>query len=35
LLADLVGFITEYQERLDLMYLRAAKVINRDGTFAY
>ncbi|HEX8459717.1 MAG TPA: hypothetical protein VF656_20650 [Pyrinomonadaceae bacterium] len=32
--AELVGFIYEYQENLDLMYVRAAKVLNRDGTFA-
>lgn len=31
--AELVGFIYEYQEDLDLMYVRAAKVLNRDGTF--
>lgn len=31
--AELVGFIYEYQESLDLMYVRAAKVLNRDGTF--
>jgi hypothetical protein len=33
LLAEFVGFITEYQEKLDLMYVRAARVINRDGAF--
>lgn len=31
--AELVGFIYEHQESLDLMYVRAAKVLNRDGTF--
>lgn len=32
--AELVGFIYEYQEELDLMYVRAARVLNCDGTFA-
>jgi hypothetical protein len=32
LIAELVGFIYEYQENLDLMYVRAAKVIRDDGT---
>jgi hypothetical protein len=31
--AEIVGFIYEYQENLDLLYVRAAKVLNRDGTF--
>jgi hypothetical protein len=31
--AELVGVIYEYQETLDLMYARALKVLNRDGTF--
>ncbi|MFL6214220.1 MAG: hypothetical protein ACJ74J_10065 [Blastocatellia bacterium] len=31
--AELVGFIYEYQENLDLMYIRAAKVLAQDGTF--
>ncbi len=31
--AELVGFIYEYQENLDIMYIRAAKVLNQDGTF--
>jgi len=33
LVAELVGFIYEYQEKLDLMFVRAAKVIREDGTF--
>jgi hypothetical protein len=33
--AELVGIIYEYQENLDLMYVRALKVLNRDGTFTY
>lgn len=32
--AEFVGFITQYQESFDLMYVRTAKVLNRDGTFA-
>jgi hypothetical protein len=31
--AELVGFIYEHQEEFDIMFVRAAKVINRDGTF--
>jgi len=30
--AELVGFIYEYQEKLDLMYVSAARVMNSDGT---
>jgi hypothetical protein len=33
LVAELVGFIYEYQESYDLMRVRAAKVIREDGTF--
>jgi hypothetical protein len=33
LVAELVGFIYEYQESLDLMLVRAAKVLREDGTF--
>jgi len=33
LTAEFVGFIYEHQEQLDIMYIRAAKVLNRDGTF--
>jgi hypothetical protein len=32
LIAELIGFIYEYQESLDLMLIRAAKVIRDDGT---
>ncbi len=32
LIAELVGFIYEYQENFDLMHVRAAKVIRDDGT---
>lgn len=31
--AELVGFIYEHQEEFDIMFVRAAKVLNRDGTF--
>jgi hypothetical protein len=31
--AELVSFIYEHQEELDIMFVRAAKVLNRDGTF--
>jgi hypothetical protein len=31
--AELVGFIYEYQETWDIMLVRAAKVLNPDGTF--
>ncbi len=34
LIAELVGFIYEYQESLDLMYVRAAGVIRQDGTLS-
>lgn len=30
--AELVGFIYEYQDELDLMFVRAARVLNCDGT---
>lgn len=33
LLAELVGFIYEHQETFDIMFVRMAKVLNRDGTF--
>ncbi len=33
LIAELVGFICEYQHTLDLMYIRLANVIREDGTF--
>src|ERR1019366_268713 len=33
LIAELVGFIYEYHEGFDLMYVRAAKVIRQDATF--
>jgi hypothetical protein len=32
LIAELVGFIYEYQESLDLMLVRSAAVIRADGT---
>jgi hypothetical protein len=32
LVAELVGFIYEYQESLDLLFVRLAKVIGQDGT---
>jgi hypothetical protein len=32
--AEFVGFIYEHQETLDIMFVRKAKVLNRDGTFA-
>lgn len=32
LVAELVGFIYEYQESLDLLFVRLAKVIGEDGT---
>lgn len=31
--AELVGFVCEYQEELDLMYVRLANVLRVDGTF--
>lgn len=31
LVADLVGFVTEYQESLDLMYIRKARCISAQG----
>jgi hypothetical protein len=31
--AEFVGFIYEHQETFDIMLVRAAKVLNRDGTF--
>jgi hypothetical protein len=31
LVAELVGFIYEYQESLDLMFVRSATVIRDDG----
>ena len=35
LLPELVGFIYEYQSDLDRMFVRAAKVLNDDGTLMY
>jgi hypothetical protein len=34
LVAELVGFIYEYQESLDLMFVRSAAVIREDGRLA-
>ncbi|MBZ0170079.1 hypothetical protein MELA_03001 [Candidatus Methylomirabilis lanthanidiphila] len=34
LVAELVGFIYEYQETLDLMLVRAARVVREDGTIS-
>lgn len=31
--AEIIGFIYEYQDSLDLMYIRAAKVMHQDGSF--
>jgi hypothetical protein len=31
--AEIIGFIYEYQDSLDLMYIRTANVLNQDGTF--
>ena len=34
LLAEIVGFIYEYQESLDLLFIRTANVLRNYGRFA-
>ncbi len=31
--AEVTGFIIEYQSNLDLLFIRSANVLNRNGTF--